>query len=156
MEIEHQTVSSPRLPRATKHPWTSGNTPRRKATIFDGITQGRKSARVDRAIQLDNNGKWFLAYSKYPVALIEARFAQELVAKVLYERVGGILQGPNNYIYMQIVCRQESYSLIDGVVFKEVTDADKPDWSILLALREVGIYVDRQTSLEEIKASGLY
>lgn len=155
MKIEFPEVRSPRPSKATKQAWPTGNVPRPHKTSLDGLRKrkGKKIHRARKAGRMDNGGKWFLASTRESALLLESRFAQELVASVLYQRVGGILQGPSGYVYVQIICQEEHYSLVDGYVEKKVTPADKPEWAVLLALKEIGVYIETAIDLKDIVKS---
>jgi len=69
---------------------------------------------------MDNRGTWFLCKSHWTVAQLERRFAEGLVAGVLYFRIGGMLQGDKPYVYLQI-------ALVEDVLVQAHPDSE-PEW----------------------------
>lgn len=118
------------------------------------IETRRRNTRKNRlrfAIANDNGGVWFLAESKHSVAELERRFRWGQVGRVLYDRVGGILQGPKHYLYIQIALIEDVLEQND--VTKEtywtptrIPDGNAPEWSVQVCLREIGIYLVAEPS----------
>ena len=133
------------LPRKTEP-----DKPKVIPTILDHVPRGTKQQRLKKAIANDNGGQWFLASSKFTAAQLERRFRGGAVGHVLYERIGGLLQGPYEYIYIQI---DLVTSVIDGVDFESKEEiwktvrsysADEcwPEWGVEFCLREIGIEIE--------------
>ena len=134
-------------------------------TILDHVPKGTKQQRLKKAIANDNGGQWFLAESKHTAAQLERRFRAEAVGHVLYERVGGLLQGPYEYIYIQI---DLVTSVIDGVdfeskeeIWKTVRSYDDdecwPEWAVEVCLKEIGIeIIEAVPDIRVVLKSGQY
>lgn len=95
------------------------------------------------------------------MAQLERRFAEELVGSVLYERVGGMLQGDKPYVYLQIALvmseLQQLHPDSEPVWVDVPALGDVPDYNVILALKEIRVIVVRQVpDIRDIIESGRY
>lgn len=121
---------------------------------------GLVAERLKLAIANDNGGQWFLASSHtHTAASLEQRFRQQLVGRALFQRVGALLQGPAPYLYVQIALKSDVCvgRTEDGEwVWKEVTtNAESPEWAVVLSLREISVWLIRPITLQDILLSTL-
>ena len=114
------------------------------------VVRHTKKGRLRQAIANDNGGVWFLAESRHSVVEIERRFRWGQVGRVLYDRVGGILQGPKHYLYVQIALVEDV--LEQNEVTKETywtsirVMGDSPEWAVQVCLRDLGVHLVEQHS----------
>jgi hypothetical protein len=133
----------------------------RTFSILATIPDATQRSRLLNAVRLDNRGVWFLCRSHWTVAQLERRFADELVATVLYHRIGGLLQGEKPYIYVQIaLLRSELLQLHPDSEPEWVevpTDGEYPDHDVTVALHEIQVHVvDRVPDIRDVLRSGRY
>jgi hypothetical protein len=73
---------------------------------------------------------------------LERRFAEELVGTLLYERVGGLLQGDKPYIYVQLL-------LVERIL-QQMHPNSEPEWiEVNTAVRWPELLVE--TALKDIR-----
>lgn len=112
-------------------------------SILKGIEDEDQLLRLGEAIRLDNQGPWFLCQSHWTVAQLERRFAEELVGTVLYERIGGMLQGEKPYVYMQISLMTSELQQVHPDSEPEWVEVpaigDVPDYNVFEALKEIRV-----------------
>jgi hypothetical protein len=136
-------------PKATKFPLQVGKPARVLPSILDGVKKGTKRVRLVKAIANDNGGQWFLAESrKHSVAELEMRFHKGLMGHALYQRIGGLLQGPSPYIYIQVALVKDVIDRLDPdnqPVWKQVKsysdDECWPEYAVEICLKEIGIEI---------------
>jgi hypothetical protein len=131
-------------------------------SVMKGIPKGTQDVRLGHAIRNDNRGQWFLCESHWNVAQLERRFAEELVGGVLYERIGGLLQGPAPYIYVQIALVTRVLQQLhpnSEAEWKDVPADDQqwPEHTVERCLNEVGVsIVQHIPDIREVLATGRY
>lgn len=134
------------LSRATRMPLKCAQG-RTLKSILDGVEDADQRDRLWQAVRMDNRGTWFLCKSHWTVAQLERRFSEELVASILYERIGGMLQGEKPYIYMQIALMQSTLQKLhpdSEPEWVEVpTEGNKPSYDVVTGLKELQIAVVR-------------
>jgi len=151
-----------KLPKLPQPPPPIQVTVPREGTSFrlPKASRGTKRDRLLRAIANDNGGPWFLAATRRPLADIERRFRWGQVGAILYLRVGGMLQGPRGYLYIQLRMVedvQEFNEVTRKVSYVEVeSSAMQPEERVRLCLRELGITVIEACEVQDVFASKRY
>ena len=137
----------------------------RRVTVLRGVTSLTAKQRLRVAIANDNGGDWFLADSRYRVAELERMFAKGRVGSILYERIGGLLEGSiRPYIYIQILLVTD---VIDGIdyesrepIWKQVksyaAEEKWPDWTVEQCLKDLGIEIRDEVNLQDVLYSRQY
>jgi hypothetical protein len=149
-----------KLPRATRMPMAHGKGKTLKS-LLAGVEDEDQRERLAQAIRMDNRGLWFLCKSHWRIAQLERRFAEELVAGVLYERIGGMLQGDKPYIYMQILLvkstLQQLHPNSEPEWIEVPTDSGTPDHGVITALKEIRVrVVSPVPDIRDVIESGRY
>lgn len=118
-----------------------------------------RQRRLSNALRMDNRGVWYRCASHWTVEQLERRFAEELAASVLYERIGGLLQADEGHVYVQI-------ALVKSVTQKMHPDSEpervevpteKPTSSVVTALRELRVELgERVDDIRSVLASGKF
>lgn len=160
-------------------PLAAGVPTRTLPSVMSSVPRGTKTQRLRSSIRNDNHGQWFVAESRWSAAELERRFRWGLVARCLYERVGGLLQGPSPYIYIQIALVTDVIDHIDPISHEEVwkqvrsygyrmkspydhttgrnfDDEMWPEWCVEVSLREVHIELVGPIDIHDILTSGHY
>lgn len=155
------TTKRPALPRATRMPLKCGKPSRTLSSLLKSVGDDDQRERLWQAIRLDNRGVWFLCKSHWTVAQLERRFAEELVGTVLYERVGGMLQGEKPYVYLQIALVRSVLEKLhpDGEPewIEVPTEGDMPDLTVQTALKDIRVTVLRPVpDIRDVIESGRY
>jgi hypothetical protein len=104
---------------------------------------------IDRAVALNNGGRWYRATSKLRVTELERRFHNESVASVLYDKIGAIVPAAKEQVLIQVQMTADKLVLpdfSDEPVWVQEPIAE-PDWTVTLALKELGVTL--QTPAEE-------
>jgi hypothetical protein len=124
------------------------------------LPRNTKRQRLLKAIANDNGGRWFLVSSRLSIAELDRRFRWGLVGRVLYDRIGGILKGPKEYLYMQIALVTDvadQHEITKEIVWTQVpTQADTPEWAVTVALRDLGVTVIEPCHVEDVLAARRY
>ena len=119
---------------------------------------------VVRLLPDDNHGAWFLADSKLPAKALQHRFDSPManVARVLYERVGGIVQAQRKKIYIQVQLVMDAIVAVDFVskepIRKKIpsyryNEEPWPDWTVELCLQELGVHLRERVPVEKVLAA---
>ena len=110
-------------------------------------------------IQHNNGGMWFKARSTVSADQLSRLFRNRKAGVILYERVGGIVQGIRKTLYIQI---QTVTDVISGVdyeskepIWRTVPSFSKgerpwPDWTVEVCLKELGVHLDTHVPLTEV------
>jgi hypothetical protein len=126
-------------------PLKHGKPTRSLVSLLDAIEDVDQRERLAEAIRMDNRGPWFLCRSHWTVAQLERRFAEELVGGVLYERVGGMLQGDKPYVYLQIALMRTTFQRLhpdsEPEQIEVPTEGPWPDYNVIEALKELRVTV---------------
>lgn len=96
---------------------------------------------------LNNRGQWYVATSKFSTREIERRFQAEMVASVLYDRIGAIVpqgKGRKN-ILIQVALTTDKLVLRDDEPVWTQQPVAVPDWNVMLGLQELGVTLERPT-----------
>lgn len=113
------------------------------------------------SIPNDNNGIWFLASYKYSAKYLEDRFQSRMqgIGSILYNRVGGIVQGPRKSIYIQIQLVMDAIVGVDLLskepVWKTIPSYNRdekpwPEWGVEVCLQEIGVELQHTVPLETV------
>lgn len=148
------------LPKRTKfREFPYGKPKRRLPTVLDNLPKGKKTERLSLALANDNGGTWYLAVSSLRVEAIERLFQTMRVPRILYDRIGALLQGPEGYMYVQI-------ALKDAIIDQRSPDSDEwewrevpltePSWSVKLALNDAGVFLMQPCDIAQVLRSGVY
>ena len=147
--------------RATVMPLKCGHPTRSLTSLLASVEDDDQRDRLWNAIRLDNRGTWFLCKSHWTVAQLERRFAEELVGAILYERVGGLLQGEKPYVYIQIALMRTVFQQLHPDSEPEAVDVPTegswPDLNVETALKDIRVQLVREVpNIRDVIESGGY
>lgn len=128
---------------------------------LSAIKDTDQRTRLFNALRMDNRAPWFQCVSHWTVAQLERRFAEELVGSVLYERIGGLLQGDGKTVYMQIALVRTTIERLHPDAELEWLDVPLsevwPDDMVLEALNDIRVTVSTLVpDIRTVIASGRF